>query len=163
MVSLFRVQVASSKVKNSMTASTRHPGRRDFITAATALSAGATYAGAARGWVAPLLPALQGTSCRGASAFRAHLQSEFSIAALGAGGAQQRVRLVAVTPSAHAHPALSAEQCAELAFSITLASSQHGWAQDTYAISHPVLGDFAALLVPSRDGRELTGIFHLPA
>jgi hypothetical protein len=152
-----------SKVKNSMTASTRHPGRRDFITAVTALSAGATYAGPVRAWVVPLLPALQGTSCRGASAFRAQLQSEFSVAALGAGGAQQRVRLVAVAPLAYAHPALSAGQRDELAFSITLASASSGLAQDTYALSHPVLGDFAALLVPSRDGRELTGIFHLPA
>jgi hypothetical protein len=113
--------------------------------------------------VLPLPPALDGHVARNASAFRAQLQSDFSIGALSNNTAPQTVRLVAVAPLAHAHPDLSAEQREERAFSITLAASRPGFEQDTYALSHAVLGDFAALLVPSRDGRELTGVFHLAA
>jgi hypothetical protein len=149
-------------MKNADKNQVEQMGRRNFIAAASALSAGTAHAGVPGSQPPPSTQQLN--SVRGASAFRAQLQSEFSLVALsGADATKQLVRLVQVAPSTYAHPELSAVNRDELTFSITLAASNAEFTQDTYALSHPVLGEFAALLVPSRNGRELTGIFHLAA
>lgn len=46
------------------------------------------------------------------------------------------------------------------AFSIDLAGATAPMAQDTYVVSHPRLGEFVALLVPTADGRTLVGVFN---
>lgn len=68
--------------------------------------------------------------------------------------------LTEVTESRHPHPSLEKSRAKEMAFSLKFAVCEAGFSQDTYLLSHPTLGDFAALLVPTGNGKALRAEFH---
>jgi hypothetical protein len=68
--------------------------------------------------------------------------------------------LRAVEPLAHGNAKAVDERAAERSFVLSFAVEGTTAAQDTYALTHPRLGSFAALLVPSRNARTLTAVFN---
>jgi hypothetical protein len=128
--------------------------RRRFLTTTTSLAATATVPGFARS-----VP-IEKTELM-ASDFRGALNSEFRATALS----KTTSRIVALTltevsTAAHPHPSLGRSTAHEFAFSLKFGVDAEGLLQDTYLLSHPTLGDFAALLVPTRSGNFLRAEFH---
>ena len=68
--------------------------------------------------------------------------------------------LTEVSVARHPHPSLDKAYAAENVFSLRFASAEKGLRQDTYLLSHPTLGEFVALLVPTRNGSNLRAEFH---
>lgn len=128
--------------------------RRRFLTATTSLAATATVPGIARSVT------IEKTELM-ASDFRRALHTEFRATALS----KTTSRIVALTltevsTATHPHPSLDRSTAHEFAFSLKFGVDAEGLLQDTYLLSHPTLGDFAALLVPTRSGNFLRAEFH---
>lgn len=104
------------------------------------------------------------TSALLASDFRRHIASAFHAKPLSNALASPiSLRLADVAPCKTAHPSLSAEAATENVFSLkftVLSSNPDETAQDTYWVSHPTLGEFALLMVPTQGGRALRAEFH---
>ena len=95
------------------------------------------------------------------SDFRGVLNTEFRATALSHPALRvASLMLTEVTESRHQHPSLEKSRAKELAFSLKFAVNETGFTQDTYLLSHPTLGDFAALLVPTGNGKALRAEFH---
>lgn len=133
--------------------------RRRFLAATSVVASGSA------------LPSLAGAAIASGQAakkdglyaadFRRALNTEFSVVALSAPSAQATsVTLVQVRASGFPHPSLSKANAAEYAFSLKFLAGTAGLAQDTYLVSHPSLGNFAALLVPTADSNSLCAEFH---
>ncbi len=128
--------------------------RRQFIASSAAVVSGSPLA-------AMVSTATEPTVRLTASAFRAQLRTSFSAVALSQQDAHTlALELIAVDAARNAHPSLTHAQASELSFSVTFATSARAIAQDTYAISHPALGEFAALMVPTPEGTALLAVFH---
>ena len=96
-----------------------------------------------------------------ASDFRSALHTRFRATALSHPALRvASLTLSEVIPSRHPHPSLDKSRAAEMVFSLKFSVNETGFAQDTYLLSHPVLGDFAALLVPTPNGSALHAEFH---
>lgn len=133
------------------------PTRRRFLTATSSVVAAMAVPDTAQ---AAMLP---GTGLT-ASGFRRALNSQFRATALSSARSNSlALTLTQVTSPRHAHPSLDASRAGEMVFSLTFdvgPESHSKLVQDTFALSHPVLGDFAALLVPTGNGRSLHAEFH---
>jgi hypothetical protein len=128
--------------------------RRRFLTATTSLAATATMPGIARS-VTIEKPELM------ASDFRGALDTQFRATALSQADLRvSMLTLTEVSAARHPHPGLDKSTAHEFAFSLKFDAKAKGLAQDTYLLSHPTLGDFAALLVPTRAGNFLRAEFH---
>jgi uncharacterized lipoprotein YbaY len=98
-----------------------------------------------------------------AADFRRVLNTSFTAVSLSRpAAAQLDLKLADVSATRFPHPQLAKETAGEFAFSLKFAATAPGssLAQDTYAVSHPVLGEFVALLVPTRSGTTLRAEFH---
>jgi hypothetical protein len=96
-----------------------------------------------------------------ASDFRRALNSEFRATALSHPSRRMATfTLTAVTATAYPHPSLTAARAKEMAFSLSFSTNETGFTQDTYLLRHPVLGEFAALMVPTAAGDALRAEFH---
>ena len=143
---------------------TSAPARRRFMTAAGVVCAGTAAHYASAGTIAGTVVALS-NSVRSdlpfqASRFRACLGNVFQVRSLVHDTSPVQLTLARVSPSPFQTPARAAKG---EAFSIDLAGAAAPLAQDTYAVSHPKLGEFIALLVPTADGRTLVGVFDTAA
>jgi hypothetical protein len=128
--------------------------RRRFLTATTSLAATATVPGIARS------VGIEKTELM-ASDFRRALHTEFRAVALSQTNSQPSALVLAdVSAASHPHPSLDRSTAHEFAFSLKFGVNTEGLLQDTYLLSHPTLGDFAALLVPTRSGDFLRAEFH---
>lgn len=128
--------------------------RRRFLTATTSLAAATALPGIAHA------TAIE-TAGLMASDFRGALNTEFRATALSQ--ADSRVDILTLTDvsaASHPHPRLDKSIAHEFAFSLKFGANAKGLSQDTYLLSHPTLGDFAALLVPTRSGNFLRAEFH---
>jgi hypothetical protein len=137
--------------------------RRRFMASATiTASAMAVPTGAA--YAANAAKPTPSSSALLASDFRQHLASEFHAKPLSKASASPvLLRLADVAPCKTAHPSLSAEAASENVFSLkftVLSGNTNETAQDTYWVSHPTLGEFALLMVPTQGGRALRAEFH---
>jgi len=128
--------------------------RRRFVIAGTVLAGGvAPRAGA-------MLAATQGDDLS-ASRFRRHLGVSFTVNALSSTDARPATLVLReVRPLARTAPNLRPEVAQERSFELVFATEATGLAQATYEIANPGFGKFVALLVPARDGRQLTAIFN---
>ncbi len=132
--------------------------RRRFLSGTGALCAGAMVGNlSAAGPANTFANAARQSDAWGAARFRACLGSRFEVVALGRRQPAASLTLARVSPQSFGSASQDAD---DLAFSIDLAGASAPLQQDTYAVSHPELGEFVALLVPSADGRTLTGVFH---
>ncbi len=104
-------------------------------------------------------PKLTASPCA-AARFRACLGSVFHVRSLVHDLPPVALTLARVEPSPFPSPASTATR---EAFSIDLAGANAPLAQDTYLVSHPDMGEFIALLVPTADGRTLVGVFDTTA
>ena len=96
-----------------------------------------------------------------ASDFRRVLNTPFRATALSHRSLRVAwLMLTEVSASRHPHPCLDTPHAKEMVFSLRFDASENGHSQDTYLLSHPDLGDFAALLVPSANGESLFAEFH---
>lgn len=96
-----------------------------------------------------------------AADFRRALNSEFSATALSNPSSRvSTLTLTDVSAARHPHPSLDKSSAHEFAFSLKFGVHAKGLLQDTYLLSHPSLGNFAALLVPTGDGNSLRAEFH---
>jgi hypothetical protein len=97
-----------------------------------------------------------------ATDFRRVLNSSFDAASLSRPGAGKlALKLTDVSAARFPHPSLAKKTAGEFAFSLKFASTPGlGLVQDTYAISHPELGEFVALMVPTKSGTALRAEFH---
>jgi len=99
-----------------------------------------------------------------ASRFAAQVNRTFTAQPLAATGAPAlTLRLRSVGSLAHAAPGLAPEAARERSFILVFDVEGSVAAQDTYVVANPVIGTFAALLVPGRDGRVLTAVFNRTA
>lgn len=129
--------------------------RRRFLKTASCLAAAVTVpSGVAHA------ASLRGAELT-ASNFRHLLQTEFRATALADTTATvQSLTLADVRAAKHVHPSLGPSQAAEWAFSLQFDAGSVGLTQDTYFVTHPRLGSFTALLVPTRNGASLRAEFH---
>jgi hypothetical protein len=134
--------------------SAKRNSRRKFLAASTSIAAALAVPDAARAaTVAPV------GWC--ASDFRRAMNSEFR--AIPLSSPEERVsllKLTEVSAAPHPHPSLDKAYASENVFSLRFAVGEKGLLQDTYLLSHPTLGEFAALLVPTRSGINLRAEFH---
>jgi hypothetical protein len=65
-----------------------------------------------------------------------------------------------VRPLSRTAPGMRPEVAQERSFELVFTTEAKNLAQDTYEIVHPDIGTFVALLVPSRDGKQLSAIFN---
>lgn len=128
--------------------------RRRFLTASTSIAATLAIPDAAcAAVIAPI------GLC--ASDFRGAMNLEFRATALSQTDAcVTLLTLTEVSAGRHPHPGLDKAYAAENVFSLRFAARKKGLLQDTYLLSHPALGDFAALLVPTPSGNNLCAEFH---
>lgn len=141
------------RVAAESTSATASPRRR-FLTATTSVAAAMALPDAVQA-AALQQPGLS------ASDFRGVLNTEFRATALSHPSLRvASLMLTEVSASRHPHPSLEKSRAAEMAFSLKFGVSQAGLSQDTYLLSHPTLGEFAALLVPTGDGKALRAEFH---
>lgn len=132
--------------------------RRRFLSGTGALCAGAMVGNlSAAGPADSFARAAAENNKWGAARFRACLGSRFDVVALGRGQPAASLTLAHVSPQSVGS---ASQDTDDLAFTIDLAGASTPLQQDTYAVTHPELGEFVALLVPSADGRTLTGVFH---
>lgn len=128
--------------------------RRRFLAAATSLGAATVVPNFARA------AAIENAGLK-ASDFRGALNTEFRATALSQPDLRVSVLMLTdVSAARHPHPSLDKSTAHEFAFSLKFDAKAKGLSQDTYLLSHPTLGDFAALLVPTRAGNFLRAEFH---
>ncbi len=128
--------------------------RRHFFATSTCVASAMVLPEAAQ---AATLPHAELTT----SDFRNVLNTEFRATALSKPSLRPiSLTLDEVTASRHPHPSLEKSRAKEMAFSLRFAVNDHGLLQDTYLLSHPTLGDFAALLVPTGNGKGMRAEFH---
>ncbi len=137
-------------------------GRRGFLAAgvatslATSLTTSVTTTLAVTGKAEA---AVRPSSGLVASDFQRALRSTFHATPLSdATPRTVSLTLVEVSTPPHSHPDLNKTRAAEQVFSLRFSVQRVGLQQDTYLISHAALGDFAALLVPTKGG--LLAEFH---
>lgn len=145
-----RDAVCSAAVQSWPTTSSR----RRFLTATTSVAAALAVPDAVQA-AALRQPGLS------ASDFRGALNSEFRATALSHPSLRvASLMLTEVAASRHPHPSLEKSRASEMAFSLKFGVNQAGLSQDIYLLSHPTLGEFAALLVPTGNGKSLRAEFH---
>lgn len=128
--------------------------RRRFLTASTCLATSLAVPDVAGASAMP-------SSGLRASDFRRALNTAFRATALSHSSPDViPLTLTDVRASPHAHPSLDKARASELVFSLKFEAGRNGLLQDTYLLSHPDLGDFAALLVPTAGGNSLCAEFH---
>lgn len=135
-------------------ASATASSRRRFLAATTSVAAAMAVPDAVQA------AALQQPGLT-ASDFRGVLNTEFRATALSHPSLRvASLMLTEVAASRHPHPGLKKSRAAEMAFSLKFDVNDTGLSQDTYLLSHPTLGEFAALLVPTGNGKALRAEFH---
>ena len=136
--------------------------RRRFIASAGALCAGTVAQSSTTTAIAASVAGMPGDRSFpfSASRFRDCVGSLFQVQALGRDVPPASLILTKVVPSPFRTAGTRSATLSERAFSIDLVGVKESLAQDTYVVSHPDLGEFVALLVPSADGRTLTAVFH---
>lgn len=134
--------------------SAKRNSRRRFLSATASIAATLGVPDAARAaTVAPV--------ALSASDFRRAMNSEFLATALSRPEARvSPLTLTEVSAAPHPHRSLDKAYAAENVFSLRFAAGEKGLLQDTYLLSHPTLGEFVALLVPTRSGINLRAEFH---
>jgi hypothetical protein len=96
-----------------------------------------------------------------ASDFRQALNTQFSAVPLSDPDAGVlNLKLAEVSAARFPHPSLDKSTAGEFAFSLKFSAAKSSLQQDSYAITHPVLGEFVALLVPTKSGTSLRAEFH---
>ena len=96
-----------------------------------------------------------------ASRFSREIGAPFTVHTLSStGGRTATLVLREVRPLSRTAPGLRPEIAQERSFELVFSTEAADLAQDTYEIANPRFGTFVALLVPSRDGKQLSAIFN---
>ena len=128
--------------------------RRQFVIAGSVVACGAL------GRPEWALAAISGDDLT-SSRFARSVATPFTARALSTTSAAPVTLLLReVRPLTQTAPGLLPAVARERSFELVFTTEAKNLAQDTYELAHPAFGTFDALLVPTRDGKQLSAIFN---